>query len=487
MFGQQKKHNFNLMSPLKTQDQNQQQNSFRDSPFQAKRSAVDPDSAKKSRTPTRTHSGMPSTMAVPANEHRVLLQQFQNLSKNHEKLEKQHQQTQKELVKFRTLNDQNDKELRITQQSLIKVNDEKIILENEVKNLKEYTRKLETKLINEVKGTGGNNSLQEIINQQREQISKIKGDKDKADAILESMFQKLQKQNQEIQTLSIALLHSVQAQNEELKLIRESNNMEFIRLEQEIHYLSQKNQGLSLEKEAVLKEKNTLLDFIEELNNQNDNRLQNFQDEIKKLSDQNLQYKIQIDDLLTQLRDKLVEADRVKSDNEKLQYQTHQSEKEFKLLREEIQSLRTQMLQKQQSEMKDREITKLDGENMILKERLQNQMNENSQLRSQIEGFLNEIRKLESQLNNLKQQSEGEKKKEHYMREIQDLKMQLDEFKRQNHELSNKSANHLQIQRQLEDRNNLIQKQVENLIASKKLLQKTLSEQMNLKQQKINF
>ena len=32
------------------------------------------------------------------------------------------------------------------------------------------------------------------------------------------------------------------------------------------------------------------------------------------------------------------------------------------------------------------------------------------------------------------------------------------------------------IQKQLEDRNNMLQKQVENLIASKKLLQKTLSE-----------
>ena len=31
--------------------------------------------------------------------------------------------------------------------------------------------------------------------------------------------------------------------------------------------------------------------------------------------------------------------------------------------------------------MKDREITKLDGENMILKERLQNMMNENRELR----------------------------------------------------------------------------------------------------------
>ena len=39
---------------------------------------------------------------------------------------------------------------------MIKVKDEKVSLESELKNLKDYSRKLETKLINEVKGGQSN-------------------------------------------------------------------------------------------------------------------------------------------------------------------------------------------------------------------------------------------------------------------------------------------------------------------------------------------
>lgn len=73
--------------------------------------------------------------------------------------------------------------------------DEKVSIETELKNLKDYSRKLETRLINEVKGTNSGstngNSLSEIINQQRVQINKVKEEKEKAETILESMYQKV--------------------------------------------------------------------------------------------------------------------------------------------------------------------------------------------------------------------------------------------------------------------------------------------------------
>lgn len=73
--------------------------------------------------------------------------------------------------------------------------DEKVSIETELKNLKDYSRKLETRLINEVKGTNSGstngNSLSEIINQQRVQINKVKEEKEKAETILEGMYQKV--------------------------------------------------------------------------------------------------------------------------------------------------------------------------------------------------------------------------------------------------------------------------------------------------------
>lgn len=65
---------------------------------------------------------------------------------------------QKEMVKYRTLNEQNEKELRVVQQAMVKVKDEKMAVESEMKSLKEYSRKLESRLISEVNKNEGNNN-----------------------------------------------------------------------------------------------------------------------------------------------------------------------------------------------------------------------------------------------------------------------------------------------------------------------------------------
>ncbi len=56
-------------------------------------------------------------------------------------------------MKYRTLNEQNEKELKVVQISLIKIKDEKSQIESELKQVKDYSRKLENKLIAEVKGS----------------------------------------------------------------------------------------------------------------------------------------------------------------------------------------------------------------------------------------------------------------------------------------------------------------------------------------------
>ena len=73
------------------------------------------------------------------------------------------------MIKFKTLSEQNDKELKVAQASIIKIKDEKASIENELRQLKEYSRKLEHRLVSEVnKAGGGSITLSEIIQQQRE-------------------------------------------------------------------------------------------------------------------------------------------------------------------------------------------------------------------------------------------------------------------------------------------------------------------------------
>eukprot|EP00347_Sterkiella_histriomuscorum_P023542 403334247 len=533
---------------------------------------------RKSRTPIKSqiqqsHTITLTSLAVPHTEYKQLLTQFQNLSKNNDKTERQLQQAQKESLKYRTLNEQNEKELRVLQQTLQKLKEEKLLQESDHKSLKEYSRKLESRLIQEVNKAGAGNvnsssignserngnaggPLQDIIQNQREQLNKIRGEKDKADAILESMYQKLQQQQQENQNLTVALemkfqdvgiknfggvldreqlmllikseqnqqqhedekrgmlmkiqdlnvkVQSLTAITEELKIIRESNNLEFIRLEQEIHYLSQKNQSLALERDTIQREKSTLLDFIEELNSNHDKRLQQLQDELKQVTEMNSQQRFQLDELFIQVRNKQQESDNFRQECDKYRYQSSQSEHEYKILKEELITLKNQITnQAKNSERiisqeqiegqltdKKREILRLESETLTLKDRLQSSQNDNLQLRGQIEAMLGDIRRLEHNLNLAKrhdQQRDGEiQDREKLIREISELRKELDDNKRKNYMLQNESQSHLQVQKQLEDKNSLIQKQVENLIASKKLLQKTLSEQMNIKNKKIDF
>eukprot|EP00347_Sterkiella_histriomuscorum_P003789 403362933 len=317
-------------------------------------------------------------------------------------------------------------------------------------------------IINHQKSTQGSRNgnaggpLQDIIQNQREQINKIRGEKDKADAILESMYQKLQQQQQENQNLTVALemkfqdvgiknfggvldreqlmqlikseqnqqqhedekrgmlmkiqdlnvkVQSLTAINEELKIIRESNNLEFIRLEQEIHYLSQKNQSLALERDTILREKSTLLDFIEELNSNHDKRLQQLQDELKQVTEMNSQQRFQLDELFIQVRNKQQESDNFRQECDKYRYQSSQSEHEYKTLKEELITLKNQerMISQEQIEGqltdKKREILRLESETLTLKDRLQSSQNDNLQLRGQIEAMLGDIRRLEHNLN----------------------------------------------------------------------------------------
>ena len=58
---------------------------------------------------------------------------------------------------------------------------------------------------------------------------------------------------------------------EELIIIRDSNNKELIRLETEILHLTKEKERVYYENQQLAADKNTLLDYIEELSGKNKN------------------------------------------------------------------------------------------------------------------------------------------------------------------------------------------------------------------------
>jgi len=68
-------------------------------------------------------------------------------------------------------------------------------------------------------------------------------------------------------------MERLQVENEELRLVRESNNKEFIRLETELLTLKTEKDRAERESNLLKKEKNTLLDYIEELQEKNKQQL----------------------------------------------------------------------------------------------------------------------------------------------------------------------------------------------------------------------
>ena len=121
------------------------------------------------------------------------MKDYQNLQKNYERLDNHYTLAQEDVRKFRTLYEQNDKELKNLNVTLTKIKEDKENKDLELKSNKDYIRKLENKLVSELRGQGhGSNTLADLLAQQKEQLNKVKKDKEHCEGLLENMYKKAQ-------------------------------------------------------------------------------------------------------------------------------------------------------------------------------------------------------------------------------------------------------------------------------------------------------
>lgn len=100
---------------------------------------------------------------------------------------------------------------------------------------------------------------------------------------------------------------------------------------------------LQYEHNTLSKEKQTLLDYIEELNHKHLQKMGELEQEMHTISDINKKLQRQIDELQMQIIKKTDETNMLKHEKEGLIYASNQSEKDIASMRDEIYALKTKL------------------------------------------------------------------------------------------------------------------------------------------------
>eukprot|EP01022_Parablepharisma_sp_SALTPOND_P029145 TRINITY_DN72679_c0_g1_i1.p1 TRINITY_DN72679_c0_g1~~TRINITY_DN72679_c0_g1_i1.p1 ORF type:complete len:606 (-),score=116.06 TRINITY_DN72679_c0_g1_i1:139-1956(-) len=179
-------------------------------------------------TPRTTKAGPQSEEAAKKKELKELDNKYQTLSKTYKKLEEKYNSCYEKMKSFRKKAEGLEKDLGNSRMINNKLVEEKEELQKQLTKNKEYTRKLETSI---------------TLKKPTEPINE-KGESS-------SLKQQLEEER---------------AKNEELALIRESNNEELLRLEALAHNLTIERDSFQKSCQELAQERIDLLDFIEELN-----------------------------------------------------------------------------------------------------------------------------------------------------------------------------------------------------------------------------
>mmetsp|Transcript_16461 Transcript_16461/g.15783 ORF Transcript_16461/g.15783 Transcript_16461/m.15783 type:complete len:189 (+) Transcript_16461:1186-1752(+) len=181
----------------------------------------------------------------------------------------------------------------------------------------------------------------------------------------------------------------------------------------------------------------------------------------------NRQLSLKLEELQREIQHKQSEAHSLREENERLLYQSGQSEHQVDLLKEQLHYY--------QYKEGGPQLGALENENRDLREQLGQVSTQNKNYRSELELLQEKVKNLEHELQMYQRMSEEgsyrqREEIERLLEQGEQLRQENEDLKAQLDEELNKYRQQMDILSQLEDSNAMMQKQVDNLVASKRLL-----------------